>query len=135
MTSIRMTISLMCCSVLVSIRPPKYINSRHGCGSRCSPPTLCAPIYTACAVNAITPAGYRLPWCYESPIYGHHGLDQILTPLCGSAIDKNRNVRHKNGKLPLLSRGAVASSCRQAALSSQADVNATSGLRQVLALR
>ena len=49
------------CSGLVSIRPPKYINSRHGCASRCSRPTLCAPIYTACAVNAITLAGYRLP--------------------------------------------------------------------------
>ena len=44
----------------VGQHPAKYINSRHGCGSRCSPPILCAPIYTACAVNAITPAGYRL---------------------------------------------------------------------------
>ena len=44
----------MCCSGLVSIRRRRYISSRHGCGSRCLPRILCAPIYTAWASEAIT---------------------------------------------------------------------------------
>ena len=60
-TSIRTTISSMCCSVLASIRRPRYISSRQDCGSSCLPPILCVPIYTAWPLDAMTPSGYRLP--------------------------------------------------------------------------